>query len=258
MFINGPRFAGQGKVFAASRDANGNALAHSFAGNISALGIKFNIDVQETHESTSGGRVQDGRFEKFKKAQLSMTFTDFSKDVLAILYRGNVSTVTSGTVTAETLPQAAVGNLLALKQANVSSVVITDSTATPKTLVQDTHYRVNSDKHGSIEILDLTSSPGPFTQPFKAAYSYGGATVINMLTQPQIERWLRFEGLNTANANAPVLIDLYRVVLDPTDNLDLIMDDTGAYTVNGAALYDASKVSDTVLGQFGSARLLTA
>jgi hypothetical protein len=62
------------------------------------------------------------------------------------------------------------------------------------TTVANTKYTVNA-KHGSFQFTDITGVTGAIT----ASYSYGAANVTAMFTQPLPERWVRFEGLNTAD-----------------------------------------------------------
>jgi hypothetical protein len=47
------------------------------------------------------------------------------------------------------------------------------------------------------------------------------------------------------------------VNFDPVAQLDLINDDNQKYELTGGALYDSTKESDTVLGQFGRIQLLS-
>jgi hypothetical protein len=140
-----------------------------------------------------------------------------------------------------------------LAHPDVSALVITDSAGTPATATLATHYEITSAKHGTVKILSL----GSFTQPFKAAYSYATRTNINMLTQGFVDRWVKFDGLNTVDSNRQVVVDLYKVNFDPVAQLDLINDDIMKFELSGGALYDSTKESDTVLGQFGRIQLIT-
>ena len=128
-----------------------------------------------------------------------------------------------GTVTGELLPNPVTpGSLYPLTMQNVSAVQIQDSDVTPKTLPVS-HYSVNA-KHGSLVVLDATSG-GPYTEPFTVDYAYGAAQSTAMFTQPLPERWIRFEGLNTADGNREVVIDLYRVAINPAKELSIITDE---------------------------------
>ena len=67
-----------------------------------------------------------------------------------------------------------------------------------------------------------------------------------------MEYFLRFEGLNTADANEPVIIDLFRVQFDPSKDFSMIMDDFAKFTLDGSCLMDSARSSSAALGQFGA------
>jgi hypothetical protein len=77
-----------------------------------------------------------------------------------------------------------------------------------------------------------------------------------MFTRPLPERWIRFEGLNTADANREVVIDLYRVAINPAKELSIITDELLKFELSGQVLADLSKPADGELGQFGRLVLL--
>lgn len=241
-------FVGQGKVFIGSRDVLGNPMALRFVGNVPNLKFSLKTDVIEHKESTSGQRATDARIIKGKSADFSCALEDFTKENLALVLYGASSQITTGTVTAEALPLGlAVGDFAALKGQSVTSVVVKDSTpVTPLTLVAGTDYELNAE-HGSIRILNI----GAYVQPFKADYTKGAVTSINMLTQPLPERFVRFEGLNIADSNKPVLIELYRVAIDPLKELAMIGENVASFDLSGSVMIDALKANDAVLGQFG-------
>jgi hypothetical protein len=125
-------------------------------------------------------------------------------------------------------------------------VTVKDSGSTPATLVSGTDYKVYPEQ-GAIELLNVTG----FTQPFKVDYSYGAAKRLAMFKTAQPEVWLRFDGLNTADSNKRVIVDLYRVVLNPTKDFSLIGDDIQKFELDGRVLADLSKADTGPLGMFG-------
>ena len=70
------------------------------------------------------------------------------------------------------------------------------------------------------------------------AYSYAGQNLIEALTQGAQERYLRFEGLNTADEFAPVVVEVFKFVVDPTKDLSLIGDGIGQFVLEGNVLAD--------------------
>jgi hypothetical protein len=177
-----------------------------------------------------------------------MTIEEFTKENLALALYGNFVTAATGTVTAEPVGGATpvIGERYFLAHPKVASLVVNDSAATPVPLTLGTHYTAETD-FGALQFLDVTT----FTAPFKANYSYGAVTEIGIFTQPLPERYLRLEGLNTAQGNAKVLVELYRVAFDPLKEISFISDDYNKFEMDGSLLADTTKPFDAVLGQFG-------
>ena len=131
--------------------------------------------------------------------------------------------------------------------------MLKDSATPAKTLVLGTDYTADLD-FGAVQLLRLddgAATPVPFTAPLKASYGFGVTTEIGIFTQPLPERFLRLEGLNTAQGNAKVLVELYRVAFDPLKELNLISDEYNKFELEGSLLADNTKPVDAVLGQFG-------
>lgn len=243
-------FSGQGKLLVANA-ANGIPGVFRNVGNVSELSVQLETEIFEHKESSSGQRLPDLRLIKSKGAKFNAKLQDFSKENLALVLYGTSTVVAAGTVTSSTpeIQPAGVisGDYLRTKYQKISSVVITDSATSPATLVAGTHYVIDSADHGTIKIIN----PVSFTQPFKISYTYTSVTSTNMFTSATPELWLRFEGLNTADSNRPVLVELFRSTPDPLKQLDLITDELAVFELAGSVLYDATKTNDALLGTFG-------
>ncbi|WP_127476556.1 hypothetical protein [Sulfurivermis fontis] len=238
----------QGRVYLGNRDANGHPIDVRSPGNVADLSLSLKTDVIEHYESQSGQRAVDLRLVKQKSATIALTIEEFTKENLALALYGNYLDTTGGSVTAETVggTSPVVGDRYFLAHPKVSALTIVDSAATPVTLTAGTHYTADED-FGAVQFLDITG----LTPPFKASYTFGAVSEIGLFTQPLPERYLRFEGLNTAAGNAKVLIELYRVAFDPLKKLDIISNDLNKFELEGSLLADASKPYDALLGQFG-------
>ncbi len=71
-------------------------------------------------------------------------------------------------------------------------------------------------------------------------YSYAAQKQVDALTQGMQERYLRFEGLNTADSNNPVIVEVFKFVIDPAQELPLIGDENIAqFVLQGSVLSDA-------------------
>lgn len=249
-----PYFSGQGRVYIGARDAAGNPLGLSYVGNVPELKVSLSVETLEHMESTSGQRLTDLQLIKTKKGEFACTLEELIAVNLGLALYGTTVEQTSGTVTSEVLPNpVTVGSLYLLAKQNVSSVVVKDASATPKTLPA-AQYSLNA-KHGSLAINDKTTG-GPFVEPFKVDYAYGAAKSTALFTQPLPERWVRFEGLNTADGNREVVIDLYRVAINPAKELSIITEELLKFELSGQVLADMSKPVGGDLGQFGRLVLL--
>lgn len=242
----------QGRVFLGKRDIDGLPIEVRSPGNVAELKLSLKTDVLEHYESQTGQRSLDHRMVKQKSATVNLTIEEFTKENLALALYGNHVVGTPGTVTAEpihvgsggTTPIA--GDRYFLAHPKVLSLVVVDSAGTPATLVLGTNYTADVD-FGAIQFLDTTG----FTAPFKASYAYGVATEIGIFTQALPERFLRLEGINTAQGNAKVLVELYRVAFDPLKEISFISDEYNKFELEGSLLADTTKPFDAVLGQFG-------
>lgn len=245
----------QGRVFLGKRDAAGLPIEVRSPGNVAELKLALKTDVLEHYESQSGQRTLDHRMVKQKSATVNLTLEEFTKENLALALYGNHVTAVPGTVTDEPVGGAtpAVGDRYFFAHPKVSSLVVKDSSATPATLVAGVDYTVDPD-FGALQFLRLNDggSPAvPYVAPLKASYAFGVATEIGIFTQPLPERYLRLEGLNTAQGNAKVLVELYRVAFDPLKEISFISDEYNKFEMEGSLLADATKPFDAVLGQFG-------
>jgi len=241
-------FSGQGKLFIAPRAAGGAAGAFRYVGNVPDFKVQLATTTIEHKESTTGQRLTDQRQETEKNATLDAVLDEFDINNLGLALYGTPATVSGSSVTDEVLATGlAVGDYARLKYPEVSAVVIKDSAGSPATLVLGTDYEISSADHGTIKILNL----GAYVQPFTADYTYGAHSNLAMFDTASVERWFRFEGINTADSDAKVLVELYRVKLDPLSELALINDAFATLNLSGSVLYDATKVADTQLGQFG-------
>ncbi len=239
-------FSGQGIVYTADRDANGAVSVFRDIGNVSALRITLETDTLEHKESRTGQRLTDYRLVREKRARVSMTVDSYNKANLLMLLYGTSVTIAGGSATNETLPSGLViGDIIALARPNVSAVSVTDSAGTPITLSLGTQYTIDV-ASGMITFLAI-----PGTQPYKVSYTYATEDIIPIFKAAVKERYIRFAGLNTANGNKSVIVELYRLIFDPVGNLDLINDALGAFEIAGSILYDSTRDADPNLGGFG-------
>lgn len=238
-------YSGQGRVLVAKRGLNGDPLSMRFIGNVPEFKISPKSDVLEHKESTTGQRAVDKRIAKGKSLDVSATLEDFQAKNLELVMYGE-STLTPAVIAETTdIPASpAVGSVFSLGFMNVSNVVITNFLSA--TVVPAINYTVDP-VFGTVKVNIAFAGTGIYVATFDA----GAATTINIFSQPIPEVYMRVEGLNTADDNKPVLIELYRVATDPAKELGFINDDFGKYELSGSVLADSTKPAGGYLGQFG-------
>lgn len=242
----------QGRVYLGKRDAAGFPIELRSPGNVADLKLALKTEVLEHFESQTGQRTLDHRMVKQKSAALSLTLEAFTPENLALALYGNHTSGTAGTVTEESLGADAlrVGDRYVLAHPQVASLVVTDSAVTPVELMAGVDYTADL-AFGAVQLLRLTDGVTPFVAPLKASYGYGAVTEVGIFTQPLPERFVRLEGINTAQSNAQVLVELYRVAFDPLKELSLISNEYNKFELEGSLLADPTKPIDATLGQFG-------
>ncbi len=234
--------SGQGKVYKALKDADGNPLAFEFMGNIPTFELAISVDKIEHKESTSGNRLVDLILITGKKVDLTMNVQEFSPENFATMVQGAVATQGAGSVTGEEInggEAIVAGETYALMGKNVSSLVLTDSAGTPATLTNVTHYIANL-PYGLVQIVNA----GSFVAPIKAAYTKATSQKsVGLLTEAEQTVWLRLLGINTAQKQASgaykrFVLDLFNVQFDPSAGFGLIQDTIADNEVKASVLVD--------------------
>lgn len=128
---------------------------------------------------------------------------------------------------------------------------IVDSAGSPATLVNGTDYLVD-EKAGVVKFLNV----GGFTQPFKLNGTEAAGTGVGLFMQRQLHKWLRVKAYNIADSDAVVVIDLYKIDIEPANEWNLINDGTevNKYEIPFELLKDTTKASSATFGQFGRYR----
>jgi hypothetical protein len=242
-------FSLQGSFYSAIRNATtGKPGKMTWLGNASVASLAIAVEKSDKNESFSGSRGLYGSLITAKSGTLNITLDEFLVENLALGLHSTPVAIVSGTVSAEELPTGLVANdEVQLDKRFISSLVLTDSNASPVTLVEGTHYEVVSAAGGIIKIID----PATLTQPFDAAYSYAAADSLAIFanaTPP--ERWIFFDGINTVTGDK-VILDLFRVQFDPVSDFGLINEDWGGLALTGTLLLDPVNLKNSNLGGYG-------
>lgn len=250
-------FSGQGVVLLAARGPNGAPLGFYPVGNVSDLKITVAVSTLEHKESKSGQRATDLRLTTETKVGISFTGENFDSANLARVQRGATTKREAGSVV--DVPAVGFsGGITPLDHIKVSDLVLKVDIVTPVTLTpfdelaptDPWDYKWNADA-GSFILNDDDATrdaldPVHLTDgavSLLASYDYEAHSVVDTLTQGEEEVFLRFEGLNTAESNAPVVVEVFRIRSDPLKELALISDTVQQFVMEGSALSDATRSS---------------
>lgn len=261
-------YSGQGRLYVAERNTDGTPKGFIPLGNVPALEVSIETTKFEHKESMSGTRAVDYSLVQEKKGTFTMTLEEMSLENLALAFWGTSSSLQAGTLSSVQL----VASVHATEDrrvpimkystgesySNLSTVSVGDDAyATPTTTYEfgTSAGDVNSkngwvdEKNGTLIIFgtSVQTSKGAAVMIadgdplyMQDTTAYGGHDLLDALTESSMERWLRFEGLNTAitSGNNNVIIDIFKASIDPLQGYGLINEELASLEVSGSVLYD--------------------
>lgn len=240
-------YSGQGKVYVATRDAEGNPGGFRWLGNVPSLELSIETDKFEHKESYTGNRAIDVTVVTETKASLTFTIEDFDTENLALGLYGSNTVVGGGTVTAEILYNVGLGKPSRLIHPNGVTVAVGAVT----TVGGGVTYVESTDGTNNDYTVDATN--GTITPTIGGAivegsdieidYVHTEYTRTDVFTTTSSEVWLRFEGLSTLDSGQTTLIDAYRVAIDPMSGYQLINDEIGSAEMTGSILADTTRAT---------------
>ncbi len=225
-------FRGQGPLYLADRDASGNPTGFVFIGDVSAAELQPQIDRTEKLENVSGSSAVAVSTLKSVKYSLNLTMDSVKAAHLALALSGTLTAIIAGSVTDQS-HTANLDKFFKLQHTKVSSVVVTDSAGTT-TYVDGTDYVLRADE-GVIEVL----STGNITegQALLVDYAYAAQSLVQS-NPGNVEKYLMFSGINTADNDKRMRCEIYRCKLDP-GALSMITEDVQGMQINGLIELDA-------------------
>lgn len=260
-------YFGQGKVFFADLDADGNQVGNfRWVGNVPSLQLALAVEKIEKQESYSGKRNTVRSIITSQTATINASFDQFDAENLSSILNGVAIAKTGGVaVVAASQGSAASfkpGDMIVLRDDsgqehfNVTNVVLTAGSGPGTPLVLGTDYELDA-KAGAVTFLDLAGLTGDIKADFKP----GDYVIANILTKNTVNKALRYIGLNIAEVDAGgepdrVVVDLFKVQMDPTSDLQLINEEFASFPVTGTALVDSNRSASGELGQFGAIRII--
>ncbi|MEZ3140795.1 hypothetical protein ACBQ88_17145 [Citrobacter braakii] len=230
-------YYGQGKIYLAPRE---NKSVFSWVGDVSSLNISF------THNNKINIRTHNGKLYQNKVHSISVTgsidsvWHDFSISNLIILLGSENVNIPFSTGNVFHMPDGIKsGNIVALPHTSVFSVVIAG-------LKSGKDYLVDR-KWGTIKFF-TTPSPG-----VSITYDHLQNEWLPFFAHGPKEFYLRYEGVNLANESMPVLIEFYRVLIDPLATMEVIStgSNISGIDVTSLILPDFEQHSDNAFSYFG-------
>lgn len=259
-------FKGRGNIAIAVRSAFLAGTAGLIkVGNASAFNLNITESVEEIKDYTTaaGGTDCSSRLIDKVEFDLSMMCHTPENIARATLGAGASDNVATAVVAAE--PHVAwPGSIVPLLHLpdRTKTIAVKSPEAEPlTTYVEGTDYIVT--EAGSIEILESGSIPDPTVtagvgQPnIKVSYTSLTHSTIQLLTSPNIEYVLHFDGVNVITGN-PAQFSLFRTNMSPAKSIAGISDNAGKIDVVGSVLRDISKPRGTIedpLSQYGTIKL---
>ena len=213
--------------------------------------LKVSTTTQQVkhQESYTGQGLTDLVIETTKEVTLGIQLENFDKDNLVLALFGTPTAIAGATVTGESLKAPGPGRSVPLANINLTSFTSLSAG------VQGTDYTVNL-KTGMISFTaGSTIAAGT---SLTASYVCAAAEKVAAFTATNKEYWLRFDGLNTAEGDNPVVIDCFRVRFMPSKEWSLIGNELSSLELDGDALYDAKQPDSTVDGRFFRVRQAAA
>lgn len=243
-------FSGQGSVLIATKNTTtGEPEGFVPVGNVSALTIGVETTIFEHKESCSGVRGIDKEIVQEIKVTVAMTMESINKENLALTLYGSDAEVTAGAASDEEVI-AYLGKWQRMDNIKVDTVVVGDDAVPTISYVLGDNYLINEEA-GSIYFMTTAaqtaaSAANLITEAQTIFLDYNFLQYDNIegiISSAAPERWIRFEGLNTADNDKPVIIDIYKMSIKPLAELALINEELAEMAVEGGALSDATRAA---------------
>ena len=240
-------FSGQGVVLLGDRDpVTGRGMGFLPLGNVSDLKLSIKTSVTEHKESQSGSRGVDLRLTTEVNTSVSMKLENYNAANLALSLRGATTKTVGSTVTDEAnkfvpgtiSPFSRIGvSAVSIQKGATALVLYVPGTASAVTGQWD--YKLNT-AAGSVMWATVPKTAALVTgDPVVVSYTFAAQSTVEALTTSATEKYLRFEGLNTADENKPVVVEVFRFLTDPLKDLSLISDKIQEFDMEGTVLLDA-------------------
>jgi hypothetical protein len=237
---------GQGCVYICKRDAQGRKTQCSDTQDVSALTISPSETTVEHMEHCSGKQQVDSSVNFRPTVTGNIVFDSLDDEWLAFFYKGTRSTIASGTVTGEAHVLGA-DKILFTNQTNITTNkanITLAATAPAAAVIPAEDYTVSHT--GKIQIVQSNVATA-----VTVGYAYGAATQVAAYTgNANEEYWLVYEGINLADQERPVIVDIYKCKFSQDGSQELISEDYITLGMGFQILFDDKQPNDPTTGRF--------
>lgn len=239
-------YMGQGRILIARRSAAGLTTGYRELGNCTALNVMLGAGAARA--ANHGGRGSSALRKAGDTPRFDITLESHTAENLAMLLSGAVTRVemTDARGYVSPIVISRPGSTIVLPHANIKQwydfVSLDWNTIYPKST-----YKLNG-LRGSVELLP--SFPLNDGELMQAVYSHNPYDVIGAYTDRQQYYSLRFEGVNNADSNSQVTLDLFKIKVDPVDSLGLISDNYSQLKMSGSLMPDYTLPETTPEGRY--------
>lgn len=243
-------FIGRGIVYAAPVDSTTGYITSNYVdlGEVENFAPGADIQTLEKRTSRDSSNALIARIETQIDSKLTLVLNTPNTENLVFILRGDTYTQTASPITGEDLKATGLvaGDYLFTKHPIGTWTALKDSAGSPATLVLNTDYEIVDNDYGQIKLLNVSGD----TQPYKADYTPQAYTGVRALMTSPVYYRIRINGINLVDSTK-FICEFYKVRLSPATEFPLIGTDFAQYTLEGAALADSTKTSDSVLGTYG-------
>lgn len=244
-------YFGQGRVHVTPFGSS----AYRWVGDVSALSLGVSVQNIDHFESYSGQRNRARRLALQTDGTVNITMHQLDRDNLVLALRGtsaDIQAITTATAT-HSIAAAAAGDIFFLPHIRISrgtgtTFTVVDANTTPLSLTENTHWTLDADT-GKVTFVAV---PTAAVFPLTVTYEYGAQSQLAILNSAAPVISLIYEGINLAESNARSRVELYRLSMNPLEELQLINSDAfGQVALSAAMEVDGSKPVGGTLGQMG-------
>ena len=245
-----------------------DGLASALTGTVSQLAAASIVDEPVTGYANKVTGLANINIDTFVLSRGAQVLTAYVNDATPYDYKVNLAagsfminngavTVTDEITTGGTAPSAVVvGATTSITVANtaaVGSYVIVDGfTGADAALLNGKAHRIVTASPTVITVATNTLGK-TITLGVPVTFFDGGALLadynasaqnrVDAMTSLSTEKYMRFEGLNTADGGNPVIVEVYRFIVDPLKELALIGEGIGPFVLDGNVLADSLQTS---------------